>query len=158
MQFILRRTLALSNLLTIFILNRYNVAFKATYYIPRGVVTFSTETGSQMGTTSSPFSRCLIEPFRSKRQEYPFRRKPSDIKKTLIRLESSGCIPKGVMTEFSTRGFSVICSNDWAKTGPWEVTIFVWVLGSVQHRPEQLFLSRIILAEIKKGLYKIKFT
>ena len=36
-----------------------------------------------------------------------------------------------VITEFPTRGFSVLCSHDIVNTGPSEVTVFVWVLGSV---------------------------
>ena len=56
--------------------------------------------------------------------------KPSDIKKDPIRSQPSGCMLTGVITEFPTRGFSVLCSHDRANTGPSKVTVFVWTLRS----------------------------
>ena len=56
--------------------------------------------------------------------------KPSDINKAPIRSEPSKFSLIAVITEFSTRGFSVLCSNDSVNTGPSEVTVFVWTIRS----------------------------
>ena len=66
-----------------------------------------------------------------------FHTKPSAIKKAQIKSEPSGCLLTGVIAEFSTRGFSVLCSDDILNTGPWEVVVFVWVLRSVMDRRDK---------------------
>ena len=52
-------------------------------------------------------------------------------KKDPIISKPSGCMLTGVITGFSTRGFSVLCSHGLVNTWPWEGVVFVWLLRSV---------------------------
>ena len=62
-----------------------------------------------------------------------FHTKPSYIKKDPIISEPFRMHVDRAITEFPTRGFSVLCSNDSANTGPSEVTVFVWTIKSVMN-------------------------
>ena len=70
--------------------------------------------------------------------------KPSDIKKAPIRSEPlEFMVPRGGI-EPSTRGFSVLCSDDSVSTGPSEVTVFVWAIRSVMDWRDKDYQSLIL--------------